>query len=337
MNSYSFAESTCIALAPSRILFVSEGPLARLGGAGIVVVANLSTEFLQSDLEDVMGFLRDREPFLARLNPLTIGVFAFAAVLLTTSASVAQETGNGRDYAKLRDLQATTIAMQNMAAENLAAAGGFLPPMSFAAGTNPQFVAIGDFNRDGKLDLAVADNIFSPNPGFVSVLLGNGDGTYQTPVAYGPFSNPISIAVGDFNGDGKLDLAVADDILGNGTVSVLLGNGDGTFGAAAAYGAGSLPNSVVVGDFNGDGIPDLAAANYGSDNVSVLLGRGDGTFQRAQSYRVRSSPISLAVADLNRDGKQGLVVVNFSDNTVSVLLGNGDGTFQAATKLLCGV
>ena len=113
--------------------------------------------------------------------------------------------------------------------------------------------------------------------------------SFLAAVNYGA-GTTLSVAVGDFNGDGKADLAVANYRSSN--VSVLLGNGNGTFQAAVNYGAGTYPHSVAVGDFNGDGKPDLAVANYGSNNVSVLLGNGNGTFQTAVNYaRGHESPV----------------------------------------------
>ncbi len=139
-------------------------------------------------------------------------------------------------------------------------------------------------------------------------------------------TSAYSVAVGDFNGDGKLDLATAN--YGSNNVSILLGNGDGTFQAAVNYGAGSYPISITVGDFNGDGKLDLATANYGSNNISILLGKGDGTFQTAANYGVGSYPISIAVGNFNGDGKLDLAVANVSSNNVSILTGAGDGTFS---------
>jgi len=198
---------------------------------------------------------------------------------------------------------------------------------------------VGDFNRDGELDLAVAD--YGSNDQSttvtvtttVSVLLGNGDGTFQAAQTFEAGSGPYFLAMGDFNGDGKLDLAVAD--LGPstqraGTVSVLLGNGDGTFQAARSFAAGNTIWSVAVGDVNGDGKPDLVVPDGGSNSVSVLLGNGDGTFQAARSFPVGTNPVHVAVGDFNGDRVQDLAVANYFDFTVSVLLGNGDGTFQAA-------
>ena len=198
-----------------------------------------------------------------------------------------------------------------------------LSTSAFGAGLFPFSVATGDFNGDGKLDLAVAD--LGQGNGGVSVLLGNGDGRFKAAVNYGGPSS-FSVAVGDFNGDRKPDLAVANSV--DSTVSVLLGKGDGTFRAAMTYGAGSYPVSVAVGDFNGDGKLDLATANHDSNNVSVLLGNGDGTFQPHVDYAAGSFPESVAVGDFDGNGKLDIAVANLATNNVSILLGKGDGTFE---------
>ena len=119
------------------------------------------------------------------------------------------------------------------------------------------------------------------------------------------------MAVGDFNGDGKLDIAVANE--GSNTVSIFLGNGLGGFATAVTYSTGGTePESLAVGDFNGDGYLDLAVANYGSNNVSVLLGNGNGTFAAAKTFSSGGSgPDSLAVGDFNGDGKLDLAVANY--------------------------
>ena len=203
--------------------------------------------------------------------------------------------------------------------------GTFQAAVGYAAG--PYFnnsLAVSDFNADGKADLAVAYYDIDGVPYGVHVLLGNGDGTFQPAVAIEAGSYVASVAVGDFNRDGKPDLAVAADL----HVGILLGNGDGTFQAAVSYFSGFPPSFVAIGDFNEDGKPDLTVVNYSANNFSVLLGNGDGTFQAAVSYSVGSSPQSSVIGDLNGDGKADLAVTNSNSNSVSVLLGNGDGTFQ---------
>src|SRR2546428_219321 len=136
--------------------------------------------------------------------------------------------------------------------------------------------------------------------------------------------SPDSVAVGDFNGDGKLDLAVAN--FDSSDVSVLLGNGDGSFKAALTFGAGRGPSFVAVGDFNGDGTEISAVAILDSRAVSVLLGTGAGTFMAALAFAAGRAPASVAVGDFNGDGKLDLVVANLvagDSASVSVLLGNG--------------
>ena len=221
--------------------------------------------------------------------------------------------------------------------------GTFQPALTLAADANPEFVAVSDFNRDGVPDLVVACS----GSNSVSVFLGNGDGTFQ-PARNFAANGGQSVAVGDFNGDGVQDLAVADynlnNVPGSDTVSVLLGNGGGTFQPARTFAtAGMNPVTVAVGDFNGDGRPDLAVTNSANTssgavpgNVSVLLGNGDGTFQPARTLNVGITPAFVAVRDFNGDGRQDLAVANFRSSTVSVLLGNGDGTFLAARNFAAG-
>ena len=134
----------------------------------------------------------------------------------------------------------------------------------------------------------------------------------------------------DFNGDGKLDLAIGK--LTSNTVSILLGNGDGTFGPKQDYVTGMDVREIVVGDFNRDGKLDLAVANNAAGTVSILLGNGDGTFAPKMDIPVGIRPRSLVVGDFNRDGILDLAVVNHDSRTVSILLGNGDGTFSLKTE-----
>jgi len=191
-------------------------------------------------------------------------------------------------------------------------------------------LAVGDFNGDGNLDLAVA-NVDSAT---VSILLGTGTGSFGAKTDFGTGSFPFSVAVGDFNGDGALDLAVPNvsDFDGNGvdinTVSILLGTGTGSFGAKTNFDTGSTPVSVAVGDFNGDGNPDLAVANQGSQSVSILLGTGTGSFGAKVDFGAGSFPVSVAVGDFNGDGALDLAVANLGSATVSILLNTGPIDFS---------
>ena len=210
--------------------------------------------------------------------------------------------------------------------------GSFQPPrlVYLGPGTNPRSVAIGDFNRDGKPDLAVAN----PTSNTITVLPGNGDGTFQPVTTLGAGTGPSSVAVGDFNGDSNPDLAVANN--GSNNVSVLLGNGNGTFQPARTFAADSGAAFVAVGDFNRDGRPDLAVANTGAGTVSALLGNGDGNFQAPRTFAAGNGVLAVAVGDFDRDGTPDLATANNGANTVAVLRGNGDGTFRAAQAFAVG-
>jgi uncharacterized protein (TIGR03437 family) len=210
--------------------------------------------------------------------------------------------------------------------------GFFVQPFpSQDTGLAPRVVATGDFNRDGILDLVVANY----GSGTVSLLLGNGNGTFRPHLTLDALA-PSSLVIGDFNGDGFLDLAVANQT--SNFVSIFLGTGAATFRAPLDFSAGGVgPVSIAVGDFNGDGIPDLVAANSLSNTVSILLGVGDGTFRSALSYGAGQTPAYLALGDFNRDGRLDVAVVNnTSAGTVSLLIGNGNGSLQPPLSFAVG-
>ena len=147
-------------------------------------------------------------------------------------------------------------------------------------------------------------------------------------------TQPLSMTLGDVNGDGKLDIITANYIAS--TASVLLGNGNGTFGPKADFATGQKPRSVSLGDVNGDGKLDIITANNLSNNVSVLLGNGNGTFGPKTDFATALSPSGITMGDVNGDGNLDIITANYDPSNVSVLLGNGNGTFQAQQTFATG-
>ena len=207
----------------------------------------------------------------------------------------------------------------------------FYNSLSLPTGKNAMAVASGDFNQDGIPDMAVA-NIYGNN---VTVLLGNGDGTFTAAPALTAGVHPIGLMVADFNSDGIPDLAVVDagSTTKNSylyTVSILLGKGDGTFTPLTASYQTSYPLlSVASADFNGDGIADLAVGSESSGKVDILAGNGDGTFQFVETLPVGTGTIYITTADFNSDGIPDLAISGGPG--LFVYLGRGDGTFIAKT------
>ncbi len=276
----------------------------------------------------------------------------------------------------------------------------FGAPIDTPVGTDPVAVAVGDFNGDGLLDAAVVDHGSGTAAGDLRVLLGNGDGTFVSGGAYRAGVGPVAVVVGDFDGDGNLDIVVASTVSPagiGGQIVVLRGNGDGTFQPPVFTQLIGTPTALAGGiDYNGDGIPDLLVGEAGDGRTSgiyVLLGNGDGTFQQGahfpllnagrptavtaigdvdgdgvpdiaatvatpggqgfvavwlssdpsqapQFYPVGIKPSSIVAADFNGDFITDLAVantgVNIAVGSVSILYGNGDGTFQDAVNYPAG-
>lgn len=198
-----------------------------------------------------------------------------------------------------------------------------------ATSAAPYDSAIGDFNGDGKPDLAVA-NWGSDE---VAILLGDGAGGFGT-ATYSPptIRRAYSIAVGDFNSDGKSDLAVTQNDGITNQVAVLLGDGTGKFGTPTKFPVGAVPYGIATGDFNKDGKIDLVVVNHDSHNLSLLVGDGQGRFAAAKNFAVGTSPAEIAVADFNKDGNIDVAVTNSDTHNISILLGNGQGSFSAPTN-----
>ena len=206
--------------------------------------------------------------------------------------------------------------------------GTFQPPSEYLTGSSPFWIVTGDFNNDGHTDLIVQCGVA------LHLFFGRGDGTFGPAIVL-PFNAPGQVAAADFNRDGKLDLALTNAYTSN-TVSIYLGNGNGTFTAAGSFPTGTHPEWLAVADFNHDGIPDLAITDFGvfynrrSGDVAVLLGKGDGSFQPAVFYNAGTNPGPLSIADFGGAGNPGVVVADSSFGAVYVLYGNGDGTLQPA-------
>ncbi len=241
-----------------------------------------------------------------------------------SSLAAADFHGDGR-----RDLAVTDYYADDVTILLGDGAGGFAPAADspVGAGSGPAAVAAADFNGDGKIDLAVANNGSSD----VTILMGNGAGgfapTAGSPVGVG--AGPFGIAAADLNLDGKADLATANS--GSSDVTILMGNGAGGFAPAAGspVGVGAGPFGIAVADLNLDGKADIATANNGSDDVTILLGNGAGGFAAAAGSPVAagSGPLSITVADFNGDGKPDLATANSGSDDVTILIGNGTGGF----------
>ena len=206
-------------------------------------------------------------------------------------------------------------------------------PASFANTGDPttSALAAADFNADGNLDLAIVNQIYGS--GFVA--LGYGEGAFSAAGTLKVTGFPMGVAVGDFNGDGRLDAIVASGSgssagLGAAGLAVSLGNGDGIFSSAngSPISLGQSLSAVVVADFNGDGKLDVAVTDSSANDVYILLGNGDGTFGPPGTIAVGSDADAMVAGDFNNDGKLDLAIANSGDNTVTLLLGNGDGTFN---------
>lgn len=311
------AQSSGTLLQAIQNIFGTQNPLAASGGAAaaippLIAFGGGSTIFLATlpgataNFSRTLSMVRSAQRVLLRVEdgrPATFFVGDhFPITLALLSASLVAPVS-----------QLSTSALGSLTPS--------FPRTDFPVGHSPSAVAVGDFNGDGKLDMAVADE----GDNTVSILLGNGDGTFQSQSTFPAGAAPGAIVAGDFNGDGKLDLGVAN--FTDNTISILLGNGDGTFTAGRTITGVNSPVAIVTGDFRSAGKLDLAVLDQADGLVSVFPGNGDGTFATKIDTSAGRSPSALVTGDFNGDGKTDLAVTNSGSNSVSVLLGNGDGTF----------
>ena len=196
-------------------------------------------------------------------------------------------------------------------------------------------VAKGDFNGDGHLDVAAlyTDHANNNNFGEIEITLGNGDGTFQTPTkinipqtSTGGEVDGIAILAKDFNGDGKLDLAVTTS---NSTLLIFMGKGDGTFQTPVSYALPANANGLQAGDVNGDGKLDLVVLLSSANQVGVMPGNGDGTFELPTTYAVDANPQDMALADVDKKKGLDIVVCTYDGASIDCLLNNSNGTFAA--------
>jgi Bacterial Ig-like domain (group 3)/FG-GAP-like repeat/FG-GAP repeat len=283
--------------------------------------------------------------------PVALTVDGNASYLSSTTIAASGTPGNytlvGGVTALGRQLPTGTVSFLDSDSANAVVGTAALDPATLGftlllspdspatVGSRPQNIVLGDFNNDGRLDLASTNF----NGSTISVLLGNGDGSFQPQTTYATGVSPVAIASGDFNRDGNLDLAVGN--ANSNTISIFLGNGDGTFLPQQTYAVGNGPQSIAVADFNGDGFLDLAVLNRNDANVTILLGQGDGTFhtelnvcEDPLTFPVGAAGQVIAAADFNGDGKTDLAVTDASGQ-LDILLGVGGGTF--ANQVTYGV
>ena len=276
------------------------------------------------------------------------GTFTAGTTLAAGSSPVSVVTANFHDT--VAGSTSLDLAVANQADNSISifqgnGDGTFKPPtlLQLPSGFLPTALAAADFNKDGHIDLAVADK----GNNTVSIFLGNGDGTFQLRTDYAVGSSPVWISAADFNGDGVLDLAVADNGATNTTdtgnvVSILLGQvgsnstATGTFvaGSQRDFPAGNGPVSIAVGDYNVDGVADLAVADQGDNAVSILLGLGSGLFSPNFELPVGTSPVSITTGIFNSDNLPDVATANNGSNNSSVILNSS--SFSGSSSGLPG-
>jgi hypothetical protein len=296
-------------------------------GSSVTITAKLNP----NTATGIVTFFNGKIPIGS--SSISDGIATFSTELLSagTASLTAHYEGNSTFLASNSPLFPETVA------DNPSVAFPYYSVIN--VGTNPapvpSWVSVGDFNGDGKEDMVSI--LAGTNQ--VAVSLGNGDGTFQSPLIAAVGADPYALVIADFNQDGIPDLAVTSDD----GIDILLGTGHGQFlpyvpYATPAVGTGTSSFGLAVADFNGDGIPDLVvtdglALNSGGVGglVSVFLGAANGTFPNRTDYSVGQLPQAVAVGDFNNDGNSDFAVADILDNTIYVYLGNASGVFTLAS------
>jgi FG-GAP-like repeat len=255
------------------------------------------------------------------------------------AAVVADFNGDGLADVIVPDYSFSFAYLQGYGNGTFRAAADYYAPIPDDYGAGSTTIASGDFNGDGFPDFVVGNIGYTPpssgqSATGITVFLSNPDGSLQPGVNYASGGTLTGVAVADFNGDKILDIAAVD--YSNNIVDIFQGNGNGTFTQTASYATGgsasnTSPAIILTGDFNNDGYPDLAIANYNSQNITVLLNNGAGAFLPPVAYGTGGYPYDMVAVDVNGDGVLDLVATDTNPGSIAVLLGNPDGTFQPAS------
>jgi FG-GAP-like repeat/Bacterial pre-peptidase C-terminal domain/FG-GAP repeat len=304
-GSFAAGATTLVGLAPTAVA------VADLNGDGRpdIVTAN-------SESNTVSVLLGNGDGTFSALQTFAVGDSPRAV-------AIADLTGDGIRDLIVANYNAGTISVLIGKGD-----GTFYPQEKFFVGARPYAIAVADLNGDGRPDIIVA-NAASDTVSVLMNLGGTADQVKLGPdVMFATGRDPVAVAVGDVTGDGKPDIVTANAY--DGTISVLLGNGNGTFQSQQTYAVGSRPYSVALADLTGDGRLDIVTTDYGNDSVSVLLNQGRGAFAPPQTWATGQEPIATLVGDFNGDGLPDLATIDNHDSTIGVLLGQGNGTFEPA-------
>jgi cysteine-rich repeat protein len=326
LNSDGAQDLVVANAASSNVGVLLGGAGGFAGGVALAVgsgaAATLAADFNADGLAD-----------LAIADPVASKVFIYLAGTggLAPSATITMSAGAGPSFLNAADfngdgkldLAITAVGFSFVAVATGDGHGGFGTPLNVGTAHAPHQIAIADFNGDGRPDIAAP----SSTGDVVSILINTGTafGRVGDVTATG---GPIAVVAGDFNGDHKQDLAIA--LAGDAHVKLLLGNNDGTFGAAASFAVGAASSAIAVCDLDGDGHLDVVATQPSTNQASILLGTGAGGFAAATAVATGSQPATIAVSDVDGDGHLDLVVGNAGSNDVTILHSDGAGGFGAS-------